>query len=137
MVGVEVRTYLWMNTTGTLAFLTCLDITPFHAIHIRGGTTEVGEIAFEVGHLNDLSDLFENTLFRAAGDKLTLMGRDGTECTTAKASAVDIDAVFDHLVGRNTLTLVFRMWLTGIGQVEGSIQLRCRHRRIGWVHDHI
>ena len=63
------------------------------------------------------------------------MGGDGAEGTTAKAPPVDIDTVLDHLVGRDALPLVFRMWLTGIGQVEGGIQFVRRHRRIGWVDD--
>ena len=58
VVGVEVRTYLRMDTTGTLAFLTRLDVASPHAIHIGGGTTQVGEVAFEVGHLYGLSHLF-------------------------------------------------------------------------------
>lgn len=62
------------------------------------------------------------------------MGGDGTEGAAAEASAVDIHRMFDHLVGRNALTLVFGVWQTGIGEVEGGIELFGCHGGIGRVH---
>lgn len=34
VVGIEIGTYLRMNTTGAFALLASLDVAPFHAIHI-------------------------------------------------------------------------------------------------------
>ena len=58
VVGVKVRTYLRMDATGSLALLASLDVAPFHAVHVGRGSTEVGEIATEIGHLGDLLHLF-------------------------------------------------------------------------------
>ena len=58
MVGVEVWADLRMNTTGTLAFLTSIEIFTVHAIHIGRGSTKVGKVAFEVWHLYHLPYLF-------------------------------------------------------------------------------
>lgn len=124
-----------MDAAGSLAFLTCLDVTSFHAVHIGRGTAEVREITFEVRHLHHLPDFPQDTLLGAAGNELTLMGGDGAEGTAAETATVDVHAVLDHLVGRNAFPLVFRMRLTGIGEVERSIQLLCGHRRIGRVDD--
>ena len=135
VVGIQVRTNLRMDTAGSLAFLTRLDVTSFHAVHIGRGTAEVREITFEVRHLHHLPDFPQDTLLGAAGNELTLMGGDGAEGTAAETATVDVHAVLDHLVGRNAFPLVFRMRLTGIGEVERSVQLLCGHRRIGRVDD--
>ena len=58
MVGIEVRTDLRMDAAGTSALLTGLEIAPMHAVHVGRGSTEVGEVTFEVGHLHDLLHLF-------------------------------------------------------------------------------
>ena len=65
------------------------------------------------------------------------MGRDGAESTTAKASTMQTHGELDHFVGRNALALVFRMRQTGVGKVEGVIQLVLCERLIGWVDDGI
>ena len=135
VVRIEVRTYLRMDTAGTLAFLTSLDVTSFHAVHIGRRSSEVREVPFEVGHLHYLFDFLENTLLRTTGNELALVGGDSTEGTAAKTTSVDIHAVLDHLIGRNTFPFVFWMRLTGIGQVEGGIQFLGCHGRIRWVDD--
>ena len=61
------------------------------------------------------------------------MGRDGAEGAAAEASAVDVDAELDHLVGRDALALVFGVRHAGVGQVERGINLRSGHRRIGRI----
>ena len=58
MIGVEVRTYLGMDTTGSATLLTGIEVTSVHAVHIGRRTAKVGEIALEVGHLNNLLHLF-------------------------------------------------------------------------------
>ena len=118
MVGVEIRAYLRMDATGTTAFLAGIEVAPVHAVHIGRGSSEVGEVALEVGHLDDLLYFLEDALFRAAGDELALMGRDGAESAASEATAMDVDRVLDHVEGRDTLALVFWMGLTGIWQVE-------------------
>ena len=118
VVGVEVRTYLRLDATGAAAFLTGVLVAPRHAVHIGRGASEVGEIALEIRHLHHLLHLAEDALLGAAGDKLALMGRDGAEGATPETAPMDIDAVLNHVVGGDTLTLVFGMGLTCIGQVE-------------------
>ena len=137
MISVEVRTDLRMDTTGPFTFLTGIEVAAVHAVHIGRGAAEVGEVAFEVGHLCHLFYLFQYALFRAAGDELALMGRDGAESAAAEASAMDVHTVLDHVVGRNALALVFRMRLTGVGQVEGRVKFFSGHRRIWRINDHI
>ena len=66
MVGIQVGTYLRINTTGTLAFLTGLEITSVHAVHVGRRTTQIAEIALESVHLHDLLHLAQNALLGAA-----------------------------------------------------------------------
>ena len=134
VVGVEVRTDLRLDATGTTAFLTGILVASRHAVHVGRGAAEVGEIAFEVGHLHDLFHLSENALLGTAGDKLTLMGGDGAEGTAAETAPMDVDGVFDHVVGRDTLAFVFGMGLTRVRQVERGVKLFGGHRRIGRIH---
>jgi hypothetical protein len=47
---------------------------------------------------------------------------------------MDIDTKLDHVIGRDTLSFIFRMGLAGIRQIIRSIQLGGCHRRIGWVY---
>ena len=58
MVRVEVRTYLGMDTTGSATFLTGIEVASVHAVHIGRWAAKVGEIALEVGHLDNLLHLF-------------------------------------------------------------------------------
>ena len=135
VVGIEVRTDLRMDAAGTSAFLTGVLIAASHTVHICRGASEVGEIAFEVRHLDDLPHLAEDALLRAAGDELALMGGDGAEGTASEAAAMDVDAELDHLVGWDALALVFRMGLTGVGKVEGGVELCGGHRGEGRIDD--
>ena len=48
---------------------------------------------------------------------------------------MDVDAVLNHVVGWDALSLVFQVGLAGVGQVEGGIQLGGGHRRVGRVDD--
>ena len=135
VVGVEVRTYLRMDAAGALTAFAGVDIASVHAVHVGRRTAEVAEIAFEIRHLDDLLHLFQYALLGAAGDELALMGRDGAEGAAAKASAMDVDAVLDHVVGGYALPLVFQMRLAGVRQVERGIELLSSHRRVGWIDD--
>ena len=137
VVGVEVRTDLRMDAAGTAAFLAGVLIAARHAVHVCRGSAEVGEVAFEVGHLDDLLHLAEDALFRAAGDELALMGGDGAEGAASEAAAMDVDAELDHLVGRDALALVFWMGLTGVGEVEGGVELCSGHRGEGGIDDDV
>ena len=137
VVGVEVRTDLRLDATGSAAFLTGVLVAPRHTVHIGRGSTEVGEIALEVGHLHHLLHLAQDALLRAAGDELTLMGRDGAEGTAAETAAMDVDAVLDHVVGGDALALVFGMGLTCVRQVEGGVELFGSHRGIGRIYHRI
>ena len=121
MVGVEVGTYLGVDAAGTPAFVAGILIVSPHSIHIGAGTAQIGEVALEIIHLNDLSYLSQDALLGAAGNELALMGGNGAEGTAAKTPSVDVDAVLDHLVSRDALTFVFRMGQTGVGKVETGI----------------
>ena len=49
---------------------------------------------------------------------------------------MDVYRVTDHVVGGDALAFVFRMRLTGVGQVVGSINFLSGHRGIGRIdHD--
>ena len=137
MAGVEVGAYLRMDATGASTLLADAFVAPAHPVHIRRGTAEVGEVALEVGHLYHLLHLFQYALLRTAGDELALMGGDGAEGTAAKASAVDVDGVLDHIVGGDALALVLGMGLAGVGQVEGGVEFLCGHRGIWRVDDDV
>ena len=50
---------------------------------------------------------------------------------------MDVDAELDHLVGWDALALVFRMGLTGVGKVEGGVELCGGHRGVGWIDNHL
>ena len=64
------------------------------------------------------------------------MGGDGAEGTATEAPTMDVHGVTDHVVGGDALAFVFRMRLTGVGQVVGSIDLLSGHRGIGRIdHD--
>ena len=137
MTGVEVRADLRMDAAGTSALLTGILVAPVHAVHVGRGSAEVGEVAFEVGHLDDLLHLFQNALLRAAGDELTLMGGDGAEGTAAETAAMDVDGVLDHVVGGDALALVLGMGLARVRQVERGVDLLSGHRRVRRVDDNI
>ena len=54
-----------------------------------------------------LLKLLVQTLLQVARSyKLTLVGRDGTERTTAKATTVDVDRVLNHLIGGNGFVFI-------------------------------
>ena len=135
VTGVEVGTDLGMDAGGALAVLAGLEIAPVHAVHIGRRTSEVAEVAFEPGHLNDLAHLAQDVLLRPAGDKLALVGGDGAEGAAAEAATMDVDAKLDHLEGGDGLALVLRVGIARVGQVEGGVELLGRHRRIGRI-DH-
>ena len=135
MAGVEVRTYLRMDAAGALAVFTGLQVAAVHAVHIGRRASEVAQVALEVFHLYDLLHLAQDAFFRAAGNEFALVGRDGTEGTAAKASAVNVDAVLDHLVGRDALALILGMGQACVGQVEAGVELRRGHGRVGGIDD--
>ena len=124
-----------MDAAGTLAAFAGSMIAAMHAIHVGRRSAQVAEVAFEVGHLNDLPYLSQYAFLGTASDELTLMGRDGAESTAAEAAAMDVDAVLDHVVGRYPLALVFGVGLAGVGQVEGGVQFLRGHRRVRRVDD--
>ena len=135
MVCIQVLTDYGRDARRLLAFGTDLRIQPFHTVHIGRGSAQITQIAFEVRHLGDRLDFFQDGFFTSGGDELPLMGGDGTKGTTAKASAMDIDRKLDHLEGWDHFALVLRMGQAGIGQVEAGVNLGFRHGREGWIDD--
>ena len=61
MVGVEVGAYFRINARRSFAFLAYSLVTSRHTIHIGRRASEVGKIAFEVGHIYHLARFFQNT----------------------------------------------------------------------------
>ena len=51
MTGVEIGTNLWVDATGTFAFLASIQVASVHAVHVGRRSAEVGEVAFEVGQV--------------------------------------------------------------------------------------
>ena len=50
---------------------------------------------------------------------------------------MDVHRELNHVVSRNSLTLVLWVRLTSIWQVERCIQLLRSHRRVGWIYHHV
>ena len=135
MVSVQVRADFRMDARRTFAATAKSRIFSTHLVHVGRGTSQITQIPFEVGHFSDGFYFLENTFLASADNELSLMSRDGTESTSAKASPVDVDRELDHFIGRNPLVFVFRMRKTGVRQVERHVQLSLRHgriRRIGY-----
>ena len=63
------------------------------------------------------------------------MGRNSTECTTAKATSVQVDREFYHLISGYLLVFVFWMRQTGVGQVKRIINFSFRHGWVGRIHN--
>ena len=137
VIGIQVRTDLWMDTGRTATFLAGVLVLTTHAIHVGRGSTQVTQVTFEVGHLHHLFHLAQDALLRAAGDEFSLVGRDGTEGASAKTATMDVHTELDHVVGGDTFPFVLRVWLTGVGKVERGVELLRGHWREGWVDDHI
>ncbi len=135
VIGVEVGTDGRVNTRRAFAFRTYRQVLSPHGIHVGRGSSHIAQVAFEVVHAGNLSYLAEDALLAAARNELALMGTDGAEGASAETSAVDIDRMLDHVVGRNALAFVFRVGQTGVGQVEGGIDFLGRHGRIGRIDD--
>lgn len=110
-----------------------------HAIHIGRRSSQVTQIPFEVWQLYHLFYLFEYALFGTAGYKLALMGRNCTERTPPEASAMDVDRMLDHLVGRCACSYISgearvckadrTMHLVQLSSSEGRVGLPLRRIR--------
>ena len=134
MVGIQIRTYLWMDTGRTLALVAFSFILSTHGIHVGTRTSQVTQIPFEIGHFRNSFHFFENAFLATAHDELSLMRTDGAEGTSAKASAMEIHGELDHIECRYALPFIFRVRQTGIRQVERHIQFALCHRRVGRIH---
>ena len=65
------------------------------------------------------------------------MGRDGTESTTTKASAMEADGKLNHVVSRDALAFVFRVGQTCVRKVKGVVKFVLRQATgTAWV-DHV
>ena len=136
VVGVEVGAHLGMDAGGTCAALAAVEVLAPHAVHVGRGSAEVAEVAFEVGHTGDGFEFAQDAFLRSAGDELALVGGDGAESTTAEAATVETDRELDHLVGGDAFASVLGVGQTGVGEVEGSVELALREGLVGWVDDH-
>ena len=133
VVCIQVRAYFGMDARWALAAPAFSLVPSLHGIHIGAGTAQVAQISFEVGHPGDGFHLAEDTILASADDEFPLVGGDGAEGTSTETSAVDIDRELNHVVSRNTFSLVFGMRQTGIRQIERVIQFALRHGRVGRI----
>lgn len=137
MVGVEVVADDREDTRRADAAVADLLDFSFHLVHIGGRTAEIADVSAKVLHLGDGIDFFKDRFFRAAGDKLALVGRYGAKATATEASTVHIDGKLDHLVGRDRPAFgVFGVRESGIRQIERGIDLFFGHGLKGWVDHH-
>ena len=137
VVSIEVWAYLGIDARRTLADCTSLRIASLHAIHIGRRTTQVRQIALEVGHLYHLLHLLHNAFLRTTCDELALMGANGTESTTSETATMNINRELDHLISRNTLTLIFRVWKACVRHIKRTVEFFCSHRRIRRIHNSV
>lgn len=85
---------------------------------------------------NHLLYLPKNTFFTSADDEFPLVCADGAEGASSKASPVNVDREFNHVVGGNALVFIFRMRQPCVWKVERGIQFSSCHRRVGRIdHD--
>ena len=115
VVGVQVGAHLGMDARRPLALLAQVEVGALHAIHVGTGAAQVAQVALEVGQLHDGLHFAQDALLATAHDELSLMGGDGTEGTSAETSAMDVDRVFDHVVGGDALALVLGMGQARVG----------------------
>ena len=134
VVGQEVFTYCGLDAAVAGAFLTECLILSCHAVHVGGGTAEVGDDTIEVVAQCESLYFFDNRLLGTRGYLLALMGRNGAERAPAETAAMDVDGVLYHLVGGDgAALLVLGMWQAGVREVERGINLLGGHGRLGWV----
>ena len=137
MVIAHVWTNLGVYTRGALAFSAQFKVISVHGIHVSRWSSEIGEMALEVGHFCDLFDLAQDAFLASTGDEFALMGRDGAEGASSEASAMDIDGELYHVEGGDALVLIFGVGQTGVGEVEGAVELGRCHGRIGGIDHHV
>ena len=101
MVGVEIAADVGPDAAGADALVADPLLLALHLVHVGGRAAEIADRPAIIGHLLDRLHLAQNAFLAAAGDKLSLVRRDRAEAAAAKAPAVHVDRVLDHLVGRN------------------------------------
>ena len=109
-------------------------VSSFHAIHVGGWTSQVREVALEIGHFADFLHLSQDALFGARHDELSLMRRDGAEGTAAEAAPVDVHRKLNHVVGGDAFPFVFRVRKSRVGKVVGMVNLFRGHGRERRIH---
>ena len=136
MVAVQVGAHLRVNTRGATALAAGFQLAAVHAIHVGRRAAQVGQVAFETGHLLDLLYLPQDAGFRPIHDKLALVGRYGAEGAAAETPAVQVDGELDHLEGGDALATVLGVGQARVGQVERVVQLCGAEGRVGRLHGH-
>ena len=129
---VEVGAGFRVEARGTRAAFAAGAVAAAHAVHVGRGAADVGEVAPEILHAGDFLHLGEDRTLAARGDELALVGRYGAEAASAEASPVEIDRVFDHLIGGNRPPVaVAGVGQAGVGQIETVVDLGFGQCRIG------
>ena len=135
MVGILIRTYLGMDAGRASATAAFVFIHSVHGIHIGTRSSQIAQITFEIRHFCNLFHFFQDAFLASADYELSLVGRNGTESTSAETSPVEIDGEFNHIISRDAFPFVFGMGQPGVWQVERHIQFALCHGRVGRI-DH-
>ena len=61
------------------------------------------------------------------------MRRYGAERASPETTLMHVNGELDHLVGRQFLSLVLRVWQSRVGQIERRVQLGRSHHGVGLV----
>lgn len=131
MVGIEIRARLGVKARRPHAFLAYREVVSMHAVHVGRRAAKVADIAFEVVHTGHLTHLLEYGFLAARCYEFALMCRYCAESASAETSAVHVDRMTYHFVGRNHFAFVAWMRHAGVRKVKGAVNLGRTHR---WKH---
>ncbi len=138
VVDVQVFTNIGENARWPFAFPANLFVDAFHFVHVGRRPAQIGNVPFKIGHQYQLIDFFQDRFFRSAGDKFSLMGRNGAECAASKAAPVDVHRMADHVVGRNLLFIfVTRMGQPGVRKIVKTVDFLLFERWPGRIYNYL
>ena len=114
-----------------------LDLRPraAHLVHVRGRAADVGDRPLETGLGGEEADLGKDRLLRTALDDAPFVRRDRAERAAAETATHDLNAVLDHLEGRDPRSAVGRVGEAGEGEPVDAIHLRLFQGQRGWIDD--
>ena len=135
VVGVEVFADGGVGAGRPSAEPAEVEVASLHAVHVGGGTAEVGDGAPEVGHFTDGPQFPEDGFGRAGDDEFALVGGDGAEGASSEAAAMKGDGVAYHAVGGDFFAAVARMGQACEREGVNGIEFAGGHGGIGGIDD--